>query len=200
MNILDENWVPEFGTIFTWFAMDKNGRIAMMVNNCFGDLPKKLLCIDNIETLLDQLNEYIWEESKDFIRYPINKEGGFYVDLYSAWRKRSNLDREHIFNELEKDLKKSGCYSEANLPVNKGFFVYHAIEGSYDGEDYPVGFDGETKMGDYFRFLVPTNYASIDDFPPELQHGIVSSNTIDFTVDRLLYNDLINEYFPRTGQ
>ena len=49
MSILNINWKPEFGAIFTWFAMDKNGKIAVMVNNCFGDLPKALLSINNVE-------------------------------------------------------------------------------------------------------------------------------------------------------
>ena len=52
-------------------------------------------------------------------------------------------------------------------------------------------------MGDYFRYLMPTIYASIEDFPEELRHGIAISDTIDFTKDRLLDNDKISEYFPR---
>lgn len=197
MSILNENWQPEFGTIFTWFAMDKFGKIAVMVNNCFGDLPKQLLKIKEVESLLDQLNEYMWEESQEFPNYPLNKNGCFEVDLYSVWRQRANLDRDYIIDKLKKDLAASGHYSETNLPVNKGFFVYHGIEGSVEGEDYPVGYDGETKMGDYFRYLMPTVYASIEDFPEELRHGIAVSDTVDFTADRLLDNDNINEYFPR---
>ena len=52
-------------------------------------------------------------------------------------------------------------------------------------------------MGDYFRYLIPNVYSSIEDFPEELRHGIATSDTVDFTNDRLLYNDKINEYFPR---
>lgn len=197
MTILNENWKPEFGTIFTWFAMDKNGRIAVMVNNCFGDLPKKILSISDAESLLDQLTEYMWEESSCFTNYPQNKNGHFSVDLYSSWRNRDNLSKADIFENLKNSLVESGHYSETNLPVNKGFFVYHGVEGSYEGEDYPIGYDGETKMGDYFRYLIPTVYASIDDFPQELHRGIAVSDTVDFTVDRLLDNDLINTYFTR---
>ncbi|OWO81604.1 hypothetical protein B5C26_13220 [Photorhabdus luminescens] len=197
MTILNESWKPEFGTIFTWFAMDKNGRIAVMVNNCFGDLPKKILSISDAESLLDQLTEYMWEESLHFTHYPQNKNGYFSVDLYSSWRNRDNLSKTDIFENLKNSLVESGHYSETNLPVNKGFFVYHGVEGSYEGEDYPIGYDGETKMGDYFRYLMPTIYASIDDLPKELHRGIAVSDTVDFTVDRLLDNDLINTYFTR---
>ena len=128
MSVLNINWEPGFGTIFTWFAMDKNGKIAVMINNGFGE---------------------------------------------------------------------SGQYSETNLSANKGLYVYQAIEGSNPGQDYPVGYDGETKMGDYFRYLMPTIYASIEDFPEELRHGIAVSDTVDFTTDRLFDNNKINEYFPR---
>nr|WP_202611128.1 hypothetical protein [Proteus sp. G2618] len=177
--------------------MDKNGKIAVMVNNCFGDLPINLLRIKNVEPLLDHLCEYMWEESQVFNHYPRNKNGYFELDLYSAWRQRSDLDRNNIIYNLQADLVKSGHYSESNLPANKGFFVYHGIEGNTAGEDYPVGFTGKTKMGDYFRYLVPTIYASIYDFPEELRYGIAVSDTVDFTLDRILDNDKIDEYFPR---
>jgi hypothetical protein len=197
MSILNINWKPEFGTIFTWFAMDKNGKIAVMVNNCFGDLPKCLLSIENAELLLDQLNEYMWEESSVYLTYPQNKRGDFKLDLYSYWRHKNNLGKEAIIAELINDFIHSGHYSDANLAINKGFFEYQAIEGSFEGEDYPVGYNDKTKMGDYFRYLMPTIYASIEDFPEELRHGIVVSDIIDFTNDRLLDNDKINDYFPR---
>lgn len=51
-------------------------------------------------------------------------------------------------------------------------------------------------MGDYFRFLQPTIYGSIEDFPKELRGLVAISKTVDFTVDRLLDNNLINTYFP----
>lgn len=200
MNILNINWRPEFGIIFTWFAMDKNGKLAVMINNCYGDLPKCLLSIENVEILLDQLNEYIWEESSIYSVYPKNKNGDLKLDFYSFWRHKNNLNKESILNELKNDFSDSGHYSEANLIINKGFFEYQAVEGSSEGEDYPVGYNGNTKMGDYFRYLIPTIYASIEDFPEELRHGIVVSETIDFTIDRLFDNDKINEYFPRMYQ
>ncbi|MBC8653922.1 hypothetical protein GQR86_13775 [Providencia vermicola] len=60
-----------------------------------------------------------------------------------------------------------------------------------------MGYDGETKMGDYFRHLVPTIYATISDIPIPLRQYIVVSDTLDFTKDRLLDNDKISEYFTR---
>ncbi|SEC99779.1 hypothetical protein SAMN04490185_2528 [Pseudomonas frederiksbergensis] len=32
---LNKYWRPGFGELITWFAMDKNGAVAVMVNNCF---------------------------------------------------------------------------------------------------------------------------------------------------------------------
>ena len=46
---LDKDWRPEFGLIYTWYAMDKEGKIAMMINNNWGDLPKALLYIEGID-------------------------------------------------------------------------------------------------------------------------------------------------------
>ena len=197
MSILNINWKPEFGAIFTWFAMDKNGKIAVMVNNCFGDLPKALLSINNVESLLDQLTDYMWEESEIFRNYPNNKSGCTILDLYSGLR----FDYLSTRKDIEQLIQERSNYEqkpvECNLPSRKGLFVYHGIEGSVEGEDYPVGYDGKTKMGDYFRYLMPTVYASIEDFPEEIRHGIAVSDTVDFTNDRLLDNDKINEYFPR---
>ncbi|WP_256667337.1 hypothetical protein [Pseudomonas sp. Fl5BN2] len=172
----------------------------MMVNNGFGDFPQELLRVVEVELLLDRMNEYMWRESKEFCEYPIVKGGSFDVDLYSACRHRRNLCKRSIVDDLESDLAEMGNHSEANLPVNKGFCVYHAIEGSYEGEDYPVGYDGTTRMGDYFRYLVPTVFASIEDFPEPLRRGIAVSDRLDFTVDRLLDNECINEYFPTMYQ
>lgn len=190
-----ENWQPGFGTIFTWFAMDKNGKIAVMVNNCWGWLQCALLSINNFENLLDGLNEYKWEESERFSNYPSNKRGKTILDLYSSLVHRNEKSRKGIENWV--NLKQSESLNEINMPARKGFFIYHGVEGSFEGEDYPVGYDGKTKMGDYFRYLMPTIYASIEDFPKELRHGIAVSEVIDFTVDRLLDNDRISEYFPR---
>ncbi|MGO2505566.1 MAG: hypothetical protein ACTH7L_05605 [Psychrobacter alimentarius] len=197
MSDLNKDWTPTFGTVYTWFAMDKKGRIAVMVNNCWGDLPKSVLNIPNAELLLDDLNEYMWEESKIFNKYPTNKKGKTILDLYSSLVFRHLRTKQEVVNWVVERSNYSLDSREENLPSKKGHFVYFAIEGSNQGEDYPVGYNGATKMGDYYRYLVPTVYASIEDFPQELWHGIAVSDTLDFTKDRMLDNDKINTYFPR---
>lgn len=196
MNSLNIDWVPEFGTIHTWFAADKHGRIAVMVNNCFGDLPRALLQITDVESLLENMNEFIWEESPIFDAYPENKNGAFSVDLFSHIRFRSHPDKAHITEELKQDWQRLGSQSDVNLAINKGMFLYFGVEGSSPSEDYPVGYEGTTQMGDYFRFLVPTVFASVDDFPQPLRRGIAVSTIIDFEKDRLLDNRQINTWFP----
>lgn len=85
----------------------------------------------------------------------------------------------------------------ANFAKNKGVFIYYAVEGSYPGNDYPVGYEGDTEMGDYYRYLVPTIYGGIEDFPQELREGFAIADSLDFTVDRLIANKDINEHFER---
>jgi len=94
-----------------------------------------------------------------------------------------------------RNLEERGIYSEASLAFNKGFFVYHAVEGFREEEDFPVGFEGPTSMGDYFRFLVPGEYASIEDFPESLRPGVVVSQNLDFDSKQVLNGKCINEYF-----
>lgn len=192
---LDKDWRPEFGLIYTWYAMDKEGKIAMMINNNWGDLPKSLLCIENIDEKLDWINEYIWEESTIYSTYPANKNGDVLLDMYCFWR-RKGLSKEEVCKRVMIDYNNIGVYSYTNIPLNKGFYIYEAVEGYKEGDDYPVGYDGPTKMGDYFRFLQPTIYGGIEDFPKELRGLVAVSKTVDFTVDRLLDNNLINTYFP----
>ncbi len=144
--------------------------------------------------MLDAISEFMWEESQVFRSYPPLKKGGFTVDLYSAWRWQGR-DKAFVLDEMLGGLEEQGIYSEASLASNKGFFVYHAVEGSREGEDFPVGFDGSTNMGDYFRFLMPGVYASIEDFPEALRTGIVVSKTLDFDSARVLSGKCTNEYF-----
>lgn len=195
MNVYNNDWEPGFGAIYTWFAMDKNGKIALMVNNCWGWLPNSLLSINSFENLLDELNEFKWEESEKYTAYPKSKNGKTILDLYSYLQHKNTKNRENVEDWVNKHQNEE--LNEINMPSRKGFFIYHGIEGNIEGEDYPVGFNGKTKMGDYFRYLIPTIYASINDFPEELRHGIAVSDTVDFTTDRILDNDRINEYFPR---
>ena len=142
----------------------------------------------------------IWEESDLYNNYPKNKNGELILDMYCYWlHKRYNNKQECYEDIMNEYVRESGnkAYIDARIPIDKGFFIYEAVEGTLPGEDYPVGYDGETKMGDYFRYLQPTIYGSIEDFPKELRGVIAVSETIDFTKDRLLDNNLINLYFPK---
>ncbi|WP_437610824.1 hypothetical protein [Erwinia sp. V71] len=153
MDILNKNWTPEFGRIITWFAMDKRGRIAVMVNNCFGNLPDALLSIADTECLLDQLTDYLWEESQIFTAYPPNKKGKTILDLYSATQFSHMRNEQDVACWIGARSGHEHHIREHNIPSVKGFYLYYGVEGSYPGEDYPVGYNGYTVMGDYFRFL-----------------------------------------------
>jgi len=200
MNDLSLNWRPNFGTVYTWYAMDKFGRISQMVNNGWGDIPHSVLAINNVEFLLNSLTEYFWGESRTFHSTTEDKQGEFMIDLYDYWLTgRHTLNRQHL---REKLIYNYGLHDETTKPsqdihvvTHKGLFIYHAVEGTTEGEDYPVGYEKPTKMGDYFRYLVPTAYCSIEDIPFELRGVIAVSTTIDFTVDRLLENSNINIFF-----
>lgn len=194
-SVLNQNWKPEFGTIYTWFGIDKNGVIGIFVNNCWGDLPKCLLRVDNAEELLDSISEYLYEESEVFFPISPDKNGDYMVDMFPAWR--GPKVKENVKQYHDEIFINNRLASEANLAKNKGVFIYYAVEGSYPGNDYPVGYEGETEMGDYYRYLVPTIYGGIEDFPQELRKGIAVSDSLDFTVDRLIPNKNINEHFKK---
>ncbi|MEW5510552.1 hypothetical protein ACU684_27025 [Pseudomonas sp. LF135] len=197
MIVLNESWRPGFGTIFTWFAIDKNGRIAVMVNNCYGELPQILLRLENVDAQLDRLSEFVWGESSEFLSCFPDKCGELKVDLYSAWRYQKKFSKERLVEYLESDLLESKSFAEANLSVNKGFYVYHGVEGDDVGVDYPVGYEGQTVMGDYFRYLVPTIFGGIDDIPEPLRQVLVKSDSFDFASDQLLRNDQVSYHFSR---
>jgi hypothetical protein len=194
---LNEDWKPEFGTIFDWPAMDKFGKIAIMVNNCWGNLPKALLSNYDSILLLDPFMEHITEGIDKFSQYSYNKHGETILDLYSGLTYKAYTNRKEIEKEVFEESKRENVITDEGLPAQKGVFVYYAVEGCKPGHDFVVGYDGETKMGDYFRYLIPTIYASIEDFPKELRPAIAVSDTVDFTKDRLFDNDKISEYFPR---
>lgn len=192
-NDLTPDWTPGAGKIYTWYAMDKNGRIGVFVNNCWGDLPRCILLSEDASDMLINISEYLYEESQVFTSYPEDKAGGYLVDLFPAWI--GPKTKEKVKESHDEAFAKNRLSSEANFAINKGVFIYFAVEGNYPGEDYPVGYDGESEMGDYYRYLVPTVYGSIDDFPDELKSGIAVSDSIDFTVDRLIPSKSINQYF-----
>jgi hypothetical protein len=193
---LNEDWKPDFGTIFFWPAMDKYGKIALMVNNCWGDLPKALLSNSHSISLLDPFTEHIFDGLDMYSQYSYRKHGETVLDLYSGLTYKVCKNRQEVENSVAEDSK-SEPINDEGLPAKKGLFVYYAVEGCRPGHDFVVGYDGETKMGDYFRYLIPTIYASIEDFTKELRPAIAVSDTVDFTKDRLFDNDKISEYFPR---
>ena len=194
---LDLDWQPSFGEIITWFAMDKNGLVAIMVNNCFGKLPKVLLQVSELEGKLDRLNEYMWEESSGVVSYPENKGGLAILDLYSICRFGGDKSRKEVELIIAQRSAFDKKLLECSIPSIKGFYVYHAVEGSVQGEDYPVGYSGKTEMGDYFRYLMPTVYASIDDFPEELRGVVVVSDVLDFTSDQIVRSCEVDSIFNR---
>lgn len=195
---LSKNWQPGFGEIITWFAMDKNGRIAVMVNNCFGSLPSALLAISDLEAKLDALNEFMWEESSSFLSYPENKKGQTVLDLYSCRRYRSTQSRQEVEFSISERSQFDKKLSEYSIPSIKGFYVFHAVEGATPSEDYPIGYTGNTVMGDYFRFLMPTLHAGVEDFPEELRAIVAVSDTLDFTTDQIIVSASIDLFFGRT--
>jgi hypothetical protein len=199
--ILDLNWTPLFGNIVTWFAMDKNGRIAFMLNNCFGDVPRVLLSLENLKDHLDSLSEYIFEESEVFTTCPPDKGGETILDMYSTLVYRFCKDRKEVEAIIQERVRSNygSKIKDPDLPACKGFYVYHGVEGATPGEDSPSDYEGKTEMGDYFRHLMPTIYATIDDIPKELRHIVAASDTVDFTQDRILFNKNINQYFPKTA-
>lgn len=193
---LNKDWTPDSARNHTWLAMDKNRYLAIVLNNGHGWLPKTLLEIVNIKETLSDLGEYIDGDSIKYINN-INKNGGYTIDLYSSWAFEKYKNKKQIIDEFNSQLEKNDNYCDSLLATKMRLFFYQAVEGYSKGEDYLVGYDGETKMGDYYRFIVPTIYATIEDIPQPLRQYVVVSDSLDFTQDRLLDNDKISEYFTR---
>lgn len=194
-SVLNQSWKPEFGIIYTWYGIDKNGAIGVFVNNCWGELPKCLLQVNNVEELLNSISEYLHEESEVFSPVASDKNGDYMVDMFPAWR--GPKTKEKVKQYHDETFIKNRLASSANFAINKGAFIYCTVEGNYPGNDYPVGYEGDTEMGDYYRYIVPTIYGGIEDFPQELRKGIAVSDSLDFTVDRLIPKKSINEHFKK---
>lgn len=192
---IDKNWVPGFGEIVTWYAMDKTGAFAIMVNNCFGRLPTVLLDLPELESKLDRLSEYIWEESREYNQYPQNKNGHTILDQYSACSYRYLGSRADVEFWVSTRSSAASKLTEYSLPAIKGFYLYHGVEGSVPGDDYPVGHQGESDMGDYFRYLVPSIKGIIDDIPKLLRECIAICEDLEFSELSFVPSDLIDDYF-----
>ncbi|WP_177474927.1 MULTISPECIES: hypothetical protein [unclassified Pseudomonas] len=195
---LGKYWKPGFGELITWFAMDKNGAIAVMVNNCFGALPAALLELPDLDEKLDGFNKFMWEESAGFNNCPENKNGQTILDLYSACTYRHTTSRQEVENWVCERSLFGGELTEYSIPSIKGFYVFHGVEGSVPGEDFPVGYDGPTVMGDYFRYLMPSIFAGIEDIPIELRGLIAVSDSLEFSKIPVLFSERIDCLFSHT--
>ncbi|UBX48236.1 hypothetical protein LDO51_13855 [Providencia alcalifaciens] len=195
---LDLNWKPDSAKNHTWVAGDKNGLISLMLSNGYGWLPTVLLNSSISKNDINLLCEYIDGESTDYIN-ETNLNGSYTIDLYSSYSYESYKNKHELIKSFNSRLESNkNCI--ASLATKMGMFCYEALELPSEGDNYPIGYDGETKMGDYYRFIVPTVFSTIEDIPLPLRQYIVVSSTIDFTKDRLLDNDRISEYFPRMYQ
>lgn len=192
---LSKEWKPGFGELITWFAMDKYGAIAVMVNNCFGALPSVLLGISDVDDNLDRFNEFVWEESTEFRRYPENKKGEAVLGFYSSYAYRYTSSRQEVESWVAARSMFEGKLTEYSFPSIKGYYVFHGVEGSTPGEDFPVGYDGASVMGDYFRYLIPSVLAGIEDIPAGLRSLIAVSDSLDFSKDTIICSEHIDCLF-----
>ena len=192
--MLSSDWKPEFGEIYTWFAADCCNRVGIFVNNNFGDIPKCILNQDRIEDRLDALNEFIFEESEIYKNKFFRKDGGTNLEIYSSIKYRSYTSRAEVESVVNRKAS-LGFINEYALPACKGLYVYHALEGDMPGVDRPVGFDGNADMGDYFKFLSPTDFASILDFPEELRSVIAKSKDFEFSELSIIRTEDLNRVF-----
>ncbi|MBP5077093.1 hypothetical protein HUS84_24585 [Pseudomonas chlororaphis] len=195
--VLNKDWTPGFGELVTWFAMDKCGAIAVMVNNCFGSLPTVLLNMPGIDEGLDALNEFMWEESERFTEYPENKKGQTILDSYSAYSYRHTLSRQEVESWVSERSSFDSRLTEYSIPSIKGFYMYHGVEGSLPGEDFPKGYDGPTVMGDYFRYLMPSVFARIEDIPVELRGFVAVSDSLEFSKTPLIRSESVDGLFSK---
>lgn len=191
-------WEPGAGSIYTWYGMDKHGRLSVFINNCWGELPKCLLETKGISALLGELADFLTEESVVYTSIPADKNGDFIIDMIPAWI--GPKTKEEAIQDLNSIYKHKKTNSDSNYSINKGLFIYQAVEGNAPGDDYPVGYDGDTEMGDYYRYMLPTLYGRIEDFPEDLRQCVAVSDSLDFTKDRLIPNNSINSYFSRMYQ
>ncbi|HEL7725349.1 TPA: hypothetical protein UL584_001892 [Stenotrophomonas maltophilia] len=182
------------GSIFTWFATDVNGRLAMFLNNRFGPVPTCVQGVMDVRGRLRDLGEFAWGESSKHPAFTVGG-GGFSVDMYSRWLNK-DTSTSNLTRELQEEFDHYGSNSDAAIAIERGMYLFFAVEGNAVGDDYPVGYDGPVEMGDYYRYLVPEVCSSINDFPEELRGAFVRARSIEFSKDRLLKGGLVDVYFP----
>lgn len=186
--------------IDTWFGVDKSNQVAIFYKHSWGWVPEILLKNEQIEIEWNILVDYMCEDSKIYTNYPKRKNGKTIIDLYSYYRQRHS-SKEKIQKNVDFELSsphKLNLITATTIPARKGYFVYRSVDGEKTGDDYPVGYDGPTDMGDYFRFGVPTELGNIDDLHPELWHIVAASDTLDFSKDRVIRKEDINKHFTHT--
>lgn len=195
INMLHRKWKPDFGSIVRWHAIDKNGKLACFINNCFGGVPKQLLNKHNINELKDNLNGYLDEESEIYSDYFNIQDGGFILDLFDSYSfSHVEPSREKFIAYLNQSFLSVKNLSDVSFVVNKGMFLYYGIECFGNDGKLLVNYNGAVKVGDYYRFLIPTKYSHIGNFPANFREAFAISNKLDFEKDRVLDKD-INEYF-----
>lgn len=81
------------------------------------------------------------------------------------------------------------------MATNKGFYGYHAVGGSFPGDDYPVWHIGEPRWGIITGLWSLVCLGQSTTFLRS-SVGRCSFNERGFSVDRLLPGDRISELFP----
>jgi hypothetical protein len=173
--------------------MDKLGKLALMYNNGFGELPDCLLGAENNELLLDDLIGFLYDESVEYAKF--NVHGSFLVDLYSSSYYRAGESRLDVQSELQIYFDRFKRTSEVCLPANKGIYVYEALNHGDSPSERPVVYDGQVGNGDYYRHLIPTIFSTIDDIPVALRKIVAVSNTLSFSDAPLIDGDAVKIHF-----
>lgn len=195
---------------YLWFACDKNDRLAMFNNYMTGEIPLSIMQNENFANTIDRLTQFIFEDQSEYSYYYKNGETilKYYSYLIHKERSQSRLDNipdrprslDEVLTNIAKYNKKDFVnICDENLPSRKGLFLFTAIHGYRDKEDYPVGYTGETKIGDYFCYLIPTDYATLDDIPEVFHSVIARSDELDFTQVDLIKKQDIHRYFKESA-
>lgn len=193
---LSGDWKPRGAECFTWVSMDRFGKLAVMYNTGFGELPDCLLVRQNAESMMDDLMEFLYEESKEF-KPSFNAGGDFVVDLYSSSFYKECRSKSDVQNYFVNDLKTRKNISDANLCANKGMYYYESLDHENIPGERPVGYIGEVDNGDYYRHLMPTVFSKIDDIPASLRAIVSMSNILDFSKAQLITKSEIKNCFQK---
>ncbi|OPH33209.1 hypothetical protein [Moraxella atlantae] len=209
MQINPSIWTPG-DYEYIWFACDKNDRLAMFNNYMTGEIPLSIMQDVNFANTIERLTQFIFEDQSEYSYYYKNGETilKYYSYLIHKERSQSRLDnipdRPRSLNEVLSNIAKYNKKDfvnicDENLPSRKGLFLFSAIHGYHENEDYPVGYTGETKIGDYFCYLMPTEYAILENIPNEFYKVIAKSDTLDFNNVDIIKSQDINKIFDKVA-